>query len=105
MRKKITEEQLDDIERRAGFRCEICGVDQLPSGLLCRSCNLGLGSFRDSMLLLYSAADYLKRKSIRPSLKAKHITPGDPHHDKPSRRRAERIAWWAAHQRQQLRMM
>ena len=30
-------------------------------GLLCSKCNSGLGSFKDSLLLLEAAADYLKR--------------------------------------------
>jgi len=58
--------------------CEICGFDGIVEadhkhiqgqhhqrgsnrGLLCRPCNIGLGQFKDSKLLLLSAISYLER--------------------------------------------
>lgn len=58
-----------------GGRCEICGqkptdslcVDHIRDtkmvrGLLCRACNLGLGTFKDSPERLRKAAEYLERE-------------------------------------------
>ncbi len=33
-------------------------------GVLCPNCNNGLGMFKDSQVLLYTAADYLKRNQL-----------------------------------------
>ena len=59
-------------------KCDICGTDQANSvrkdlyvdhchatlkvrGLLCQSCNMALGLFKDDTQRLLTAADYLKR--------------------------------------------
>lgn len=58
--------------RDRGNRCEICdgvrllGVDHNHKtgkvrGLLCRSCNSGIGQLKDSIELLVSAVEYLRR--------------------------------------------
>jgi hypothetical protein len=105
MRKTISTTQIEELERRCGGRCEICGAEQGPKrklaidhdhetghvrGLLCRQCNLGLGAFDDRILLLISAVEYLQRK---PAIKAhKIVAPVVP--NKTAIRRAERMAWW-----------
>lgn len=77
----LTIEEYWSLYRRQNERCAICGVhgddagqhtvQQLPlhvdhdhetgavRGLLCRLCNMGLGSFRDSREALLAALDYL----------------------------------------------
>ncbi len=61
------------VEKQNGL-CKICNrpfdgvfyIDHCHStgfvrGLLCRTCNCGLGLFGDSVELLHSAADYVRR--------------------------------------------
>lgn len=106
MRKSIDTAQIEELERRSGGRCEICGSEQGPKrklaidhdhetghvrGLLCRQCNLGLGAFQDRILLLLSAVEYLQRK---PALKAHKIV-APKVASKTDTRRAERMAWWS----------
>jgi hypothetical protein len=72
----ITREQFDDMLRRQGFACAICGSGHTGSkndwhidhchatgkirGLLCNGCNTGLGGFRDNAKIMKSAIKYLK---------------------------------------------
>ena len=101
MRTKIAKAQIEALYEQAASRCEICGADERPGrklaidhnhqtgnirGLLCRSCNLGLGSFRDDSLLLLSAVEYLARNGHTPVPK--------PIPNPIAIRRAERKAWW-----------
>ena len=71
----ITVEEYNVMLKNQEFRCAICGIhdDDLPDslcvdhdhttgevrGLLCKPCNLALGSMRDNPLLLQKAAAYL----------------------------------------------
>jgi hypothetical protein len=70
--KIISHEALARLKERVK-QCEICGADgklfvdhdhkvQFVRGLLCPSCNCGLGHFRDSPELLRKAVKYLRRK-------------------------------------------
>lgn len=80
----ITVEQYDEMLARQGGRCAICrrtsaeaadvrkeyglAVDHCHDtgrvrGLLCSSCNFGLGNFQDSADLLHEAVEYLKRSA------------------------------------------
>ena len=43
------------------FAIDHCHQTQLNRGLLCGSCNLGLGTFKDNPALLLAAAEYLKQ--------------------------------------------
>ena len=68
----------DELLKRQDGKCAICG--RIPSkrhfaidhnhktdvvrGLLCHSCNVGLGHFRDSVELLEAAKVYLKKENI-----------------------------------------
>ena len=106
LRNNIESRQIEQLERRSGGRCEICGAEQGPKrkpaidhdhetgdirGLLCRSCNLGLGAFQDRILLLLAVAEYLQRK---PAIKSqKIVAPKVP--TEAETRRTERRAWWA----------
>jgi hypothetical protein len=68
----ISEARYDQMFEACGGVCEICGkedarlvVDHCHStsairGLLCSSCNLGLGQFADNPQVLRWAADYLE---------------------------------------------
>lgn len=72
----ITAAQLDAQRKTQGYRCAICGAheDQLPRGLfvdhdhlsgwlrglLCHSCNAGIGLFEDSPEKLWAAIKYLQ---------------------------------------------
>ena len=68
-----TKESLDAAELRQSKCCAICGKmsevlcgdhahtdPPIPRGLLCRTCNLGLGFFGDNPKLLITAAEYLR---------------------------------------------
>lgn len=72
----LTQEQYDDMLAAQLGQCAICQTDQpgrkgwaidhchetgLVRGILCNSCNLGLGLFRDSGDALLSAALYLEK--------------------------------------------
>ncbi len=78
LRKKygVTKEAFDSLLARQDGRCAICNVQieddarthvdhdhvtSLVRGLLCRSCNLGLGHFKDSEERLALAIEYLRR--------------------------------------------
>ncbi len=76
----VTKEQYYDLLAKQKGRCAICnrtdaghenGPDSLRidhchltgkiRGLLCHSCNIGIGNLKDNSLLLRAAADYLDR--------------------------------------------
>lgn len=69
----ITEDDYNKMLTNQEYRCKICGstpeifhTDHCHEtgkvrGLLCITCNVGLGSFRDSEKLLLKAIEYLKQ--------------------------------------------
>jgi hypothetical protein len=82
----ITREEYRTMVKRQKGRCAICekkfrrrrerGLDhchycQFVRGLLCTSCNLGIGYFKDQPDLLRRAAKYLKRAAARARKKSK----------------------------------
>lgn len=68
--KKLTPARFEAKQKTFAGRCAICGLPEKAidhnhatgevRGLLCGSCNTGLGFFRDSPKLLRKAAEYLK---------------------------------------------
>lgn len=93
---RITPEQCDALRTEQGYRCGICGIDEVDvdltrvggrpradgqpllkvpfavdhdhkpgviRGLLCPSCNAGLGAYCDDPSRLKAAIDYLQRAS------------------------------------------
>lgn len=62
-------------EAKSG-RCEICGKHKdmlnldhdhstgIIRGWLCRTCNLGLGAFKDSVIFMINATNYLKKHKV-----------------------------------------
>lgn len=75
VRRRMTQEQHDDMLRKQRSRCAICRKKFLKTphidhshktgenrGLLCQDCNLGLGRFKDSITSLRNAINYLGRK-------------------------------------------
>jgi hypothetical protein len=74
----ITKEERDSLFEKQGGRCPICGRHQseVPQtfavdhdhkngkirGLLCNSCNRGIGYLQDSVEICVSAAEYLRNK-------------------------------------------
>ena len=73
----LTIEQYEEMLKRQGGGCFICGevseknlcVDhshatRMVRGLLCLTCNLGLGHFRDDRRLTHAATHYLFRNSV-----------------------------------------
>lgn len=78
-------EEFDDLWKRAGGCCEICGtpvkqdgpeserlhIDHSHTtgevrGILCRACNQGIGQFKDTAELLDRASAYLRRQPVLP---------------------------------------
>lgn len=74
----ITPMEYDDMLEEQEFRCAICSTDVpghkgmfmvdhdhetgVVRGLLCNTCNSGLGMFKDNTDLMLKAIDYLKRE-------------------------------------------
>lgn len=79
--RQISPEELAALEAEHGNRCAICGAEPGAKGLavdhdhatgevrglLCLSCNLGLGNYRDSPELLELARSYLEQSQRKPS--------------------------------------
>jgi ubiquitin len=74
----ITLEDYETMYKKQSGKCAICG-DNYPDlhvdhdhdtqevrGLLCRTCNIGLGHFQDSPSLLERAVRYLEKQLITP---------------------------------------
>lgn len=78
-RYKITLKEYDDLLKKQNFKCAICGSDKSGNnkfaknfsidhchktkkvrGLLCNSCNRGIGLFKDNIDILLKAVEYLK---------------------------------------------
>jgi hypothetical protein len=70
----ITPTDYDEMSKKQDNRCAICGaiarlvIDHSHNslkvrGLLCSSCNTGLGMFRDSISVLRNAADYVEERT------------------------------------------
>ena len=71
----IDQKEYENILEKQDFKCAIClkskssknlDIDHCHTtgkvrGLLCRSCNMGLGYYKDNPELLEKAADYLRR--------------------------------------------
>lgn len=83
----MTVEQYDTMLEAQGGRCAICGTDEpggktnprdnkpqfnvdhdhetgVNRGLLCNNCNLGIGKLQESVFILESAIDYLRRAEL-----------------------------------------
>lgn len=72
MQYPLTSEQREELIKRQGGRCLLCGVkpDALVidhdhktgevRGALCSQCNVGLGMFKDSVPMMYAAIVYLE---------------------------------------------
>lgn len=76
----ITQEQLEELLKFSGYKCNICGISQKEHfekskkdlhidhchktqkvrGLLCHNCNLAIGYMNDNIELLDKAKEYLK---------------------------------------------
>jgi DNA-directed RNA polymerase subunit RPC12/RpoP len=76
----LTEEELDNLYEKQKYKCAICGVTESElrghilnidhdhkteksRGLLCTSCNQGLGMFKDNIPRLLDAIEYLRKHS------------------------------------------
>jgi hypothetical protein len=71
---KLTKQQYESLVAEQGGVCAICGdgvklsVDHNHTtnkvrGLLCTSCNIGLGLFKDNVKRLYGAIEYIYRNN------------------------------------------
>jgi Recombination endonuclease VII len=76
----LTQEQYDAMLVDQDFKCAVCRTDDpglkrgwsvdhchatnKVRGLLCNSCNLGLGQFRDNPSIIASAISYLIRNNV-----------------------------------------
>ena len=85
-RAKVSIEERTELLNKAGYKCQICGTASSGNdcpvtgtvktkslcvdhnhdtgelrGILCRSCNVGLGNFKDNIDLLKKAVQYLER--------------------------------------------
>lgn len=82
----ITLEQKRSMLSAQGGKCAICGTTEPGGrgdfhvdhshengkirGVLCHRCNIGIGSLREDVAILFSAIDYLMNHSGRPLLEA-----------------------------------
>lgn len=53
-----------DEERYGRLHIDHCHKENVVRGLLCTSCNNGIGRFKDSPELLMAASDYLQKKGV-----------------------------------------
>ena len=76
----ITEEQLEHIKNSFNYSCMICGIEEKDlkrklcidhnhtnnqvRGVLCSSCNLGIGYFKDDINLIEKAIQYLDQYDV-----------------------------------------
>lgn len=77
----ITPEQFDALLAQQNGLCAVCGASEAGGrdgtwhldhdhatrkvrGILCHSCNIGIGNFNDNPTRLRKAADYLERSSL-----------------------------------------
>jgi len=76
----ITEEQLEHIKNSFNYSCMICGIEEKDlerklcidhnhtnnqvRGVLCSSCNLGIGNFKDDINLIEKAIQYLDQYDV-----------------------------------------
>lgn len=80
----VTREQYEEMEEAQGKQCAICGRQETATykgvtcrlvvdhdhktnkvrGLLCRSCNLAIGNFREDQDTMRKAIDYLRKAEI-----------------------------------------
>jgi hypothetical protein len=82
---KITLQEVNEIIKNQGFKCAICEKHLTPGkqthldhchdsnkirGVLCTTCNVGLGMFKDSLLLLKSALNYLEKYNSKDGQKS-----------------------------------
>ena len=104
----ISEEQYHDMLRFQDEKCAICRTDLTKQtdyldhdhvtgnirGLLCSTCNTGLGHFYDTPEILRSAARYLEeRKSDMTAAYSNSTTPMD---DRDEARTPGAVFWWAS---------
>lgn len=54
---------------RYGLVVDHCHITGQVRGLLCNTCNSGIGMLKDSLDLVYKAADYLVRSGSAPKIK------------------------------------
>lgn len=73
----ITAEQFESLLKECGYQCTICHREEklvvdhnhetnTIRGLLCNSCNIGLGGFKDDLILLQKAIEYLEYHTCYP---------------------------------------
>lgn len=89
----ITQAEFEALFAEQGYVCAICGnepndrrgfkphidhdhVTGEVRGVLCQSCNMGLGNFKDDRALLLAAIDYLDQGSV--DLKLWQVDPDSP---------------------------
>jgi len=75
----ITLKEWERIFKEQGYKCKICQTQEKPSmgwhtdhnhstgkvrGILCHSCNTGLGKFRDDIKILEAAVSYLEEDLV-----------------------------------------
>mgnify|MGYP000119516448 CR=1 FL=1 len=77
----ITLDQFEELFQQQGQKCAICGNDKplrgfhldhchktnKVRGILCHTCNSGLGLFKDNPDIFLKAADYLQNQSAMPN--------------------------------------
>ena len=78
----ITEEIYQQEREKQNYKCLLCGADEIDQhhgrlfvdhchktgkyrGLLCTTCNTGLGAFKDNVEVMQKAIEYLNETSLR----------------------------------------
>ncbi len=74
----IDKEEFARLEKIANYKCQICGVSDVPlcidhdhttnkiRGLLCSGCNLAIGNMKDSIENFQNAISYLQKHQPKP---------------------------------------